>query len=84
MACPTCATSRRRSRAPYDAKTTPDIFVIDAEGVIRYRGAPDSDLEDASQDAAWLRGALDAVLAGRDPDPAETPPVGCTIKWRET
>ncbi len=68
----------------YDAKTTPDIFVIDEEGTIRYRGAPDSDLEDASQDAAWLRGALDAVLAGRDPDPAETPPVGCTVKWRET
>ena len=66
----------------YDAKTTPDVFVIDADGVIRYRGAPDSDLEDPQQNAAWLRGALDAVLARREPDPAETPPVGCTIKWR--
>jgi peroxiredoxin len=66
----------------YDAKTTPDVFVIDGGGVVRYRGAPDADLEDPAQHAAWLRGALDAVLDGREPDPAETNPVGCTIKWR--
>ena len=30
---------------------------------------------------AWLRDALDAVLAGREPDPAETEPVGCSVKW---
>ncbi|HEY2631077.1 MAG TPA: thioredoxin family protein [Solirubrobacteraceae bacterium] len=67
----------------YDAKTTPDVFVIDAKGVLRYRGAPDADYEDPSQNAAYLRGALDAVLEGRDPEPAETTPVGCSIKWRE-
>jgi peroxiredoxin len=66
----------------YDAKTTPDVFVIDARGIVRYRGAPDGDVDDPAQAAAWLRAALDAVLDGRDPDPAETPPVGCTIKWR--
>ena len=67
----------------YDAKTTPDVFVVDAEGKIRYRGAPDSDYADPSQDAAWLRGALDAMLVGRDPDPAETTPIGCSIKWKQ-
>jgi peroxiredoxin len=66
----------------YDAKTTPDVFVLDARGVLRYRGAPDADYDDPAQDAAFLRGALDAVLAGRDPDPLETPPVGCSIKWK--
>jgi peroxiredoxin len=66
----------------YDAKTTPDVFVLDGGGVLRYRGAPDRDHDDPSQDAAWLRGALDAVLAGRMPDPDETRPVGCSIKWR--
>jgi peroxiredoxin len=66
----------------YDARTTPDIFVLDADGILRYRGAPDSDHDDPSQNAAWLRGALDAVLDGRAPDPAETAPVGCSIKWR--
>jgi peroxiredoxin len=66
----------------YDAKTTPDVFVLDASGVIRYRGAPDRDYDDPSQNASWLRAALDAVLAGRTPDPGETSPVGCSIKWK--
>jgi peroxiredoxin len=66
----------------YGAQTTPDVFVIDSEGTLRYRGAPDSDYDDPSQNAAWLRGALDAVLAGEDPNPAETKPVGCSIKWK--
>jgi peroxiredoxin len=67
----------------YDAKTTPDLFVVDSERTIRYRGAPDADHDDPSENAAWLRAALDAVLAGREPDPAETTPVGCSIKWRQ-
>jgi peroxiredoxin len=67
----------------YDAKTTPDLFVLDADGILRYRGAPDEDQDDPAQHAAWLRGALDAVLAGRAPDPAETTPVGCSIKWKQ-
>jgi peroxiredoxin len=66
----------------YDAKTTPDVYVLDHGGVLRYRGAPDADHDDPTQNAAFLRAALDAVLAGDDPDPAETPPVGCSIKWR--
>ena len=66
----------------YGAKTTPDVFVIDAEGRLRYRGAPDADHRDPSLNAAWLREALDAVLAGQEPARAETDPVGCSIKWR--
>jgi peroxiredoxin len=66
----------------YGAKTTPDVFVLDADGLLRYRGAPDADYEDPTQDAAFLRGALGAVLDDRHPDPAQTPPVGCSIKWK--
>lgn len=66
----------------YDAETTPDVFVLDATGVLRYRGAPDSDYDDPSQNAAYLRAALDALLDGRAPNPALTPPVGCSIKWK--
>src|SRR3954464_5927161 len=72
--------SQEAARA-FDAKTTPDVFVFDAEGRLRYRGAPDSDHRDPSQNAAWMRDALDAVLAGREPDTPETEPVGCSIKW---
>jgi hypothetical protein len=66
----------------YGARTTPDVFVFDSEGRLRYRGAPDSDYRDPSQGAAWLREALDAVLAGEEPARAETEPVGCSIKWK--
>ena len=66
----------------YGAKTTPDVFVLDAAGVLRYRGAPDSDYDDPSQQASWLRDALDAVLSGDQPQRPETKPVGCSIKWK--
>jgi len=62
--------------------TTPDAFVLDSSLRLAYRGAPDSDYNDPSQEAAWLRAALDAVLAGGAPEPAETEPVGCSIKWK--
>jgi hypothetical protein len=58
------------------------VFVVDAGGKLRYRGAPDADYNDPGQNAEWLRGALDAVLAGGAPDPAETDPVGCSVKWK--
>jgi peroxiredoxin len=67
----------------YDAKTTPDVFVLDAQGVLRYRGAPDADHRDEGQRAVWLREALDAVLAGQEPARPETEPVGCSVKWRQ-
>jgi peroxiredoxin len=62
--------------------TTPDVFVLDSDLRLRYRGAPDADHDDPSQEAAWLRAALDAVLTGGAPEPAETKPVGCSIKWK--
>jgi len=68
----------------YGAQTTPDCFLIDAEGRVVYRGAPDADHEDPSQDATWLRDAIDAVLDGNQPATAETTPVGCSIKWKES
>jgi peroxiredoxin len=67
----------------YDAKTTPDVFVLDADGLLRYRGALDADHDDPAQNAAFVRAALDAVLVGRDPDVSQTPPVGCSIKWKD-
>lgn len=66
----------------YGARTTPDVFILDGEGIIRYRGAPDADYSDEAENASWLRDALDAVLEGRTPERQETEPVGCGIKWK--
>jgi peroxiredoxin len=64
------------------AEVTPHVFVLDAEQRLAYRGAPDADHQDPSQNATWLRGALDAVLAGRPVEQPETRPRGCSVKWR--
>ena len=66
----------------YGAKTTPDVFVLDSNEVLRYRGAPDPDHDDPGMNAIWLREALDAVLAGEEVARPETDPVGCSIKWK--
>ena len=67
----------------FGARTTPDCFVFAADGAPVYRGAPDADYDDQSLGADWLRGALDAALAGRAATPEETTPVGCSVKWRD-
>jgi len=65
-----------------DAQVTPHVFVLDGEQRLAYRGAPDADHQDPSQDAAWLRAALDAVLAGEPVAEPETRARGCGVKWR--
>jgi hypothetical protein len=66
----------------YGAKTTPDVFVVDSGGALRYRGAPDPDSGDPTLGAIWLREALDAMLAGEEIARPETEPVGCSVKWK--
>ncbi len=67
----------------YGATRTPEIFLFDRARVLRYHGAPDDNFERAEAVTEhYLRDALDALLAGRAPSKATTPPKGCTIKWR--
>jgi peroxiredoxin len=68
----------------YSAVRTPEVFLLDAHGRLAYHGAPDSSYQDPGGAVPYLRQALDALLAGRRAPVQETPPVGCTIKWRTT
>jgi peroxiredoxin len=68
--------------AAWGARTTPDVFVVDADGRLAYRGAPDADHDDAAQDAAWLRAALEDLMGERPVAEPRTEPVGCSVKWR--
>lgn len=69
--------------AAYGAQRTPEVFVFDADRTLRYHGAIDDNYEDpAAVQRPYLRQALDAILAGKTPAVSETPPVGCTIKWK--
>ena len=66
----------------YSAARTPEVFLFDSSRRLVYHGAPDSDYTNPDGAEPYLRRALDAVLAGSEPDVAETPPVGCTVKYR--
>jgi peroxiredoxin len=66
----------------YGATATPEVFVLDRGGIVRYHGAPDGNYDDPGQNAAWLRDALEDVLAGREVARPLTSPAGCSIKWR--
>ncbi|HEY8497996.1 MAG TPA: thioredoxin family protein [Limnochordales bacterium] len=67
----------------YGATRTPEIFLFDRERRLRYHGRPDDNYEDpAAVTRHYLRDAIEAVLAGREPAVAETEPQGCTIKWK--
>jgi len=64
----------------YGAAATPHVFVIGADGALRYAGAPDDvALRTPTPTRAYLAQAVEALLAGREPDPAETPPFGCAL-----
>ena len=66
----------------YGAARTPEVFVFDAGHRLVYHGAPDSDHQDPDGAEPYLQPAMEAALAGTQPEVQETPAVGCTIKWR--
>lgn len=69
----------------YDAKTTPHMFVIGADGAVVYNGAiddrPTSDLADLDGATRYVALALAAAASGAGADPAATPPYGCSVKY---
>jgi hypothetical protein len=64
------------------AERTPEVFVFDGARRLVYHGAIDDNRDEDGVTQQYLRDALDAVLAGTAPAPADTPAVGCTVKWR--
>jgi peroxiredoxin len=66
----------------YGAERTPEVFLLDADRRVAYHGAIDDSHEPAGVSTPYLREALDALLEGGAPAVADTPPVGCTIKWK--
>ena len=58
-----------------DARRTPEVFLTDAEGKLRYHGRIAAKIGTPD-----LRNALDALLAGRPINPAVTKSFGCSIR----
>lgn len=69
----------------YGAKTTPHMYVINADGNVAYAGAID---DNSSPRASAVEGAknyvlaaLDDIAAGKAVETAQTAPYGCSVKY---
>lgn len=69
----------------YDAKTTPHMFVIDKDGVLRYMGGIDSiastDVEDIPKATQYVKQALGEMAAGKPVSVSTSEPYGCSVKY---
>jgi peroxiredoxin len=69
----------------YGATRTPEVFLFDNAGFLRYHGPIDDNYDDPSSVGIhYLRNALDAVISGRPVAITEISPVGCSVKLRQT
>lgn len=69
----------------YAAKTTPQIAIIDHEGVLRYNGAidsiPSTDADDIAEATQYARQALAEIAAGKPVSVTTSEPYGCSVKY---
>ncbi len=64
----------------YEAVATPHVFVIDREGILRYRGALDDvRIRQPGATRFYLEEAIEALLDGRELALEETLAYGCAI-----
>jgi thioredoxin-related protein len=65
----------------FGAKTTPHIFLFDAEDKLVYQGSIDDNSKDKNEvKEKYLQNALYNMANGNPIEPAETKAVGCSIK----
>jgi hypothetical protein len=74
----------------YEAACTPDFFLFNSAMRLVYRGQLDDSRprrgdfgNDEPVTGIDLRAAMDALIAGKLPDPAQRSSIGCNIKWRD-
>lgn len=69
----------------YDAKTSPQMVVINPQGVVIYSGAiddkPTTDLQDVQGATNYVSLALEQAMAGRPVQTPATRPYGCSVKY---
>jgi peroxiredoxin len=67
----------------YGATKTPHVFLLDNTRKVRYIGTIDNNPQDAAAaDKHYVASAIDAISAGKEPDPAKTKAIGCGIKGK--
>ena len=72
----------QKSAHDYGATNTPHVFVFNKDRKLVYLGGIDDNQTESKVEHAYLREALDAILAGEAPAKQETAHPGCGIKWK--
>lgn len=71
----------------YDAKTTPEMFVISPDGTVVYEGAiddhPTTDQKDIAGAKNYVDAALSEAMASKPVAEAATRPYGCSVKYKK-
>ncbi|HEY3487281.1 MAG TPA: thioredoxin family protein [Gammaproteobacteria bacterium] len=69
----------------YNAKTTPHMFIIDGQGILRYAGGIDNikstDQADIKSAKNYVAQGLEELLAGKPVSEPTTAPYGCGVKY---
>jgi peroxiredoxin len=65
----------------YGAAFTPEFFVLDRDRKVVYMGAMDDSSAASMVKNQYLEPAVEAVLAGKTPEVAEAPAIGCRIRY---
>ncbi|TVR14415.1 MAG: thioredoxin family protein [Planctomycetota bacterium] len=71
----------------YGARTTPHMFIINAEGTLVYTGGIDSirsvSSDDIEEATPYVREAIEALIAGEDIPNTDTEAYGCSVKYAD-
>lgn len=68
----------------YGATKTPHVFLLDSKRVVKYIGAIDDNVEDATKvKEKYLENAISSLEAGKPVDVATTKAIGCSIKVKK-
>jgi peroxiredoxin len=80
---PTLQDARGELGRRFGARTTPHMFIIDDQAVLRYAGAiDDSPRGPADRARNYVDSGLTALLAASDLTPTTTQPYGCSVKYK--
>lgn len=71
----------QKTALAYGPVATPHVFVFDQSRLLKYEGRIDSNEKPGTGNGEDLRNAIDAVLDGKNPNPASTKVFGCSMKW---
>ncbi|NEO23136.1 redoxin domain-containing protein [Moorena sp. SIO4A5] len=69
----------------YQARTTPHMYVIDTDGVLKYMGAidnkPSANPADVETATNYVQAALNSVINNKPVEKTVTQPYGCSVKY---